>query len=361
MLRAALLSGDVGKDAARDWLEGADFHRLGKATRGILPILYERLRKDGFEDPLMPTLKGVKRHTWYNNRRLFHHGGTAIRLLKQAGIDVMVIKGAAMVIDYYLDESLRPMEDLDILVRYADKKSAVRLLIENGWEMSSQNNLTAQYIKEGLYEIGKSVDLIHPIGIHLDLHWNLTHFCLGDNTDHDFWAKACDATFEGQLVKVLNPSDQLFHVLVHGAAWSSISPIRWIPDAVTILNRCPNFDWGRLIEQADQRSLSFMVRNALRNMDSYCRGLVPLNVMNNLDEINPRFFEYIEYWNLSKPGSRGLFRSIICISSDFLRYSRSDSLFKKIRLMPHYLRIRFGAKGLFHFINIAIVKVGRHL
>ncbi len=361
MLRAALLQGNAGKEAARDWLAMADFQRLGKASRGILPILYERLRQDGFSTPLIPVLKGVKRHTWYNNRRLFHHGGEAVRLLKRAGIDVMVIKGAAMVIDYYHDESLRPMEDLDILVRYSDRRSAFRLLIEQGWVINSEHRLTDQYIEEGLFEIGKSLDLIHPTGIHLDLHWNLTPYCLGDVTDDDFWSAAIECTFESQFVKILNPADQLLHILVHGAPWSTISPIRWIPDAVTVLNLHPRFNWDRLIEQAHQRSLTLLVGKMLRILDEYIPSLVPPRVLSALDRRTPMTFERIEYWHMTQPSQKGLLRSILRLLSDYLRYSRDFSLLNKLRRLPRYLKIRFGAKGLYQFISIAMGKIVRHL
>ena len=361
MLRAALLPGDAGKEAASDWLASADFERLGKASRMILPILYERLRQDGFSSPLMPVLKGVKRHTWYNNRRLFHYGGEAVHLLKQAGIDVMVIKGAAMVIDYYYDESMRPMEDLDILVRYSNKRSASRLLLEQGWVIKNKHFFTDQFLEEGLFEIGKALQLIHPTGIHLDLHWNLTPYCLGDLTDNDFWSAAGESKFEGQLVKVLNPADQLLHILVHGASWSTISPIRWIPDAVTVLNRHSEFNWERLIEQAQQRSLTLIVGNALRNMDGYSQAIVPPSVLSALDRIAPRIFERIENLHLKQLGHKGLFLSILTIVSNYLRYSRNLSLLDMALLMPRYLRIRFGAKGLSQFTSLALAKIRRHL
>ena len=361
MLRAALLPGDAGKEAARDWLASADFERLGKASRMVLPILYERLRQDGFSSPLMPVLKGVKRHTWYNNRRLFHYGGEAVHILKQDEIDVMVIKGAAMVIDYYHDESMRPMGDLDILVRYSNKRSALRLLLEQGWVMKDKHLFTDQFLEEGLFEIGKAVQLIHPTGIHLDLHWNLTSYCLGEVTDNDFWLAADECEFEGQLVKVLNPTDQLLHILVHGAPWSTISPIRWIPDAVTVLNSHPEFNWERLIDQTQQRSLTLIVGNALQNMHGYSQVIVPPRVLSALDRIAPRIFERTENLHLTHPGRKGLFLSILRIVSDYLRYSRNRSLLDTVLLMPRYLKLRFGAKGISQFTSLALVKIRRHL
>lgn len=355
MLRAALLPGDAGKEAAQNWLASADFQKLGKASRGILPLLYTRLRQEGFPASLMPVLKGIKRHTWYNNRRLFHHGGAAVRALREAGIDVMVIKGAAMVIDYYHDESLRPMEDLDILVRYSDRRDAIRLLMQHGWAPNPQHYRASRNIEELTSEIGKSVHLVQPTGLHLDLHWNLTHYCLGDATDDDFWASAGECMFEGQVVKVLSPADQLLHIIAHGAPWSTISPVRWIPDAITVLNHHPEFDWDRLTEQARQKSLAFMTRNALRYLDGHFCS-VPSRVLSALDRTSTRAFERIEHWNFSQPGSGGLLRSILRVLSDYLRYSRTRSLLQTVGLMPRYLRIRFAAKNLPHLIVIVLVK-----
>lgn len=364
MLHAALLPGELGREAARQWLASVNFETLGKATRAILPILYERLREDGLSTPLMPLLKGVKRHTWYNNRRLFHHGGTAVRLLKEAGIEVMVIKGASMAVHYYHDESLRPMEDLDILVNYQQGRSAVSILTAHGWSISPvycMAGLSDQFIDEDFYVIGKAIHLVHVTGVHLDLHWNLTKYSLGEHADDDFWAGANECAFEGQLVKVLNPADQLFHILVHGAPWSTISPIRWVSDAVTVLRLSPDFDWDRLIQQAQKRSLTLMVRNTLGHLDAYFPDMVAPHVLVRLQDQTPKLFEHIEYWSVTRSGSNGLFRSVVRILSDYLRYSKDRSLFYKALLMPSYLRVRFRAKGFCEFVSIALKKIGKHV
>jgi hypothetical protein len=359
MLRAALLPGEAGEAAARDWLASADFQRLGKASRGILPILYERLRRDSISTPLMPVLKGIKRHTWYSNRRLFHHGGEVVRLLKQAGFDVMVVKGVAMAIAYYHDEAMRPMDNLDILVRHHDKRACVQLLMEHDWAINDAHRATDEFAREQLYEIGNGLSFSHASGSRLDLHWNLTHYCLGDVADNDYWAAAGECKFEGQLVKILNPADQLLHVLVQGAPWSASSPVRWIPDAVAILNLHPELNWERVIKQARQRSLTFMVQKTLLYLNGNFHDLVPPHVLSALDGQAPTLFARMEYWTLRQP-PRGSLRSILRILFDYLRYSKDRSLHRIVCGLPRYLKIRSGANRWYEFGSIALVKLGRH-
>jgi len=361
MLRAALLPGSAGLEAGRTWLATADIQRLGKASRGLLPMLYERFRNEGLDGPIMPVLKGVKRHAWYNNRLLFHHGAQAIDRLREAGIEVMVLKGAAMVTAYHHDASLRPMEDLDILVHHQDARSAVSVLQAQGWAMRRGAHRSAHYFEDGLYTVAKGCDFVHRTGVHLDLHWNLIGQCMGAQADEDFWAAAVDRTFEGRRVKVLDPADQLLHILVHGAAWSTLSPIRWIPDAMMVLDRRPDLAWDRLVRQACMRDLSLIVGDALRYLDGHFSGVVPRSVLDSLGSKAPRFLERIERWNITRADTMGPSRLAVSFMCDFLRYSRDRPLACRLRMFPDYLRRRAGAEDLSRLVVNVAGKLARHL
>ena len=361
MLRAALLPGVEGIEAAKTWLASADIDRLGKASRGLLPLLYQRFRRDGIEDPLMPTLKGVKRHTWYNNRLLFHHGAAAVRILEQAGIEVMLLKGAALVAAYLHDGSMRPMEDLDLLVRHRDARSAVTALRRQGWIMRHAPHRSGQYLDDGLYTAAKGCHFVHASGIQIDLHWNLTSRCLGPHADDDFWAASRDCRFEGQDARVLHPADQLLHVVIHGAPWSTISPIRWIPDAMVVLRHHPDPGWDRLVAQASARDLSLMVGTALRHLEGHFAGTVPHAVIAALDRVPRRLFERLEHWELTRAGPKGLVRSGVSLLCDHLRESKDRSMPETVRLIPTFLKRRAGSQDLARLASAMTRKVWRHL
>jgi hypothetical protein len=361
MLRAALLPGSAGLEAGRTWLATADIQRLGKASRGLLPMLYERFRKEGLDGPIMPVLKGVRRHAWYNNRLLFHHGAQAIDRLREAGIEVMVLKGAAMVTAYHHDASLRPMEDLDILVHHQDARSAVSVLQAQGWAMRRGAHRSAHYFEDGLYAVAKGCDLVHRTGIHLDLHWNLLGCGGGAQADEVFWAAAADHLFEGRRVKVLASADQLLHTLVHGAAWSTLSPVRWIPDAMTVLACRPDLDWDRLVRQARVRAFALIVSDALHHLDGHFGGVVPRNVFDTLGGEAPRFLERIERWNITRAGTMGPARLAVAFMCDFLRHSGDRPLPDRLRMFPDYMRHRAGAEDLSRLVVNMAGKLARHL
>ena len=255
IIRAALLPGPEGQQARSAWLENAKIERLGKASRRLLPLLYDRFKTDGVNHSLLPMLKGVKRHTWYRNQLLFRCASEAIGTLAERGIESMVIKGAAIATTYYHDASLRPMEDADLLVRYEDAPAAVALLRKKGWAPLDQRACIPAFFHK-IYKYEHAMHLRHPSGQDLDLHWNLLPLCFGSEENEDFWAASRPALFNTRTVRTLDPADQLLHICVHGAAWDPLSPIRWIADAVVVIRATPNLNWERLLRQAKQRELT---------------------------------------------------------------------------------------------------------
>lgn len=337
ILRAVLLQGREAYEAGNAWLANRDIQRLGRASVRLLPLLYERFRQEGIQHPVLPVLRGVKKHTWSYNRLLFHRASAAIRDLRSAGIEVMVIKGAALTIEYYQDYSLRPMDDVDLLVRYHDAPAAIEVLCRQSWKALEQWNEQKGF-SEQTRRYDHAMHFVHPLGQDLDLHWNLTPFCLGPDADNDFWQASKETTFEGQLVRVLDPADQLLHICVHGAAWERVAPIRWIPDAFAVLRKAPQLDWERLLLQARKRNLTLVVRSALQYIDGNISDAVPASVLSKFRQSEVTVFERLEYWQLLKPAwALGHVRRKLWT---FLRVFQGRTLRHTVLSFPNYLCTR---------------------
>lgn len=335
ILRAALLPGTEGRAARSAWLAQVDLERLGRPSGRLLPLLYDRLKMEGGDHPLMPMLKGVKRNAWYRNSMLFHRAGEAIRVLGQAGIEVMVIKGAAMTIDYYRDWGLRPMEDVDVLVHYNDASATIHLLRSRGWksldpwiEQNSYSGLTRKY--------EHAMHFPHSSGQDLDLHWNLLPFCIGPEVDDDFWIASRGTTFDGLPVRILDPADQLLHILVHGAAWNSMAPIRWIADAVVLLRATSDLDWERFIFQARKRKLTLLVSGALEYLQSCFGDLVPSDLLDAFHRVPVSTFERFEYSRILKPAT-GVIELTFKNLCRYWRLSEGIPLWESARSLPNFL------------------------
>src|SRR5262245_43289127 len=107
----------------------ADLDHLDAGSIRLLPLLYRTLeRTGGGHDALLGKLKGVYRHAWYGNQLRLRDTAVVLGELQRRGVDAMLLKGAALTLVHYRDHGLRPMEDVDLLVREAQCQSAIAAL-----------------------------------------------------------------------------------------------------------------------------------------------------------------------------------------------------------------------------------------
>ncbi|MEJ2041204.1 MAG: nucleotidyltransferase family protein [Desulfosarcinaceae bacterium] len=117
LLQAALLKGDPALEAWRRWWDLIDFEKeMDAGSFRLLPLLFHNLKKHDVVHPVMDRLKGLYRHAWYNNHRLFFELSGILKCIHAAGIPTMVLKGAALTVQVYKNHAIRPMADIDILV-----------------------------------------------------------------------------------------------------------------------------------------------------------------------------------------------------------------------------------------------------
>ena len=250
LLRAALLEGPEAVEAwERSKHVAEDVKRLDKATYRLLPQLYRNLERLGVEDPLMGTLKGVYRHSWYCNQRLFHEAGDSLRALADGGVETMVIKGAALSTLYFRDPGSRPMEDLDLVVRRDHVHDALRLLKEAGWRDEHTSPIELRL------RVEHGTELEDARGRQVDFHWSP----LWENVpEGGFWDRSVPFEFGGVEARALCPTDELFCAIVHGLGWFP-APVGWISDSVTIARFAgegEGIDWEGMAERAVAWSLT---------------------------------------------------------------------------------------------------------
>jgi hypothetical protein len=87
--------------------------------------------------------------------------------------------------------------------------------------------------------------------------------CLpGDDTECR--RDAVSIQIEELPVQTLNPTDQLLHTCVYGPCASYESPLKWIADVWTLLDKAGNnMNWDRLARKAEKRRLTVPVRETL--------------------------------------------------------------------------------------------------
>ncbi len=110
-----------------------DLEDLDAGSIRLLPLLYRSLERGGAHHALLGKLKGVYRHAWYGNQLRLRDAAVVLGELRRRGIEPMLLKGAALTLLHYRDYGLRPMEDVDVLVRAEQWQPAIAALTDLGW------------------------------------------------------------------------------------------------------------------------------------------------------------------------------------------------------------------------------------
>jgi hypothetical protein len=297
-----LLQGALGEGAAavagwRRWHAGADYANLDPAWQRLLPLLGANLRRLGVADPVLEHYRAVGRFFWFRNTLLFRQVAALCATLRRRGVPVLLLKGMPLALAYYPHKGLRPMGDADLLVPRAQAPQALAALAEAGWTCANPS-LGALTRPEQLLCVRHGLNLRHPAGGEIDLHWELLRNCFAGSDS--LWPAACPLPLEGATLQTLCPADHLLQALAQPAEWDVIRPIRWLADARMILAR-GQVDWGRLVAQARRFELAEVVRDGLEVLRELCGDVVPEEARGALRRARSPFWARLDYRVNARP------------------------------------------------------------
>jgi hypothetical protein len=318
LLRAALADGDEATGSWAEWTAGVGLDRADHASQRLLPLVFSNLRRLGVDEPELPRLRGIYRHAWYRNQLLFRTAGEVIGRFREAGIATLALKGIALSLLHYRDAGLRPMGDIDLLVKPAQADEAVALVERNGWRPLEP--------VPTFLEVKHAHPFVDDGRRQLDLHWNALWEAAPDD---DLWADAVPIEVQGEATLALDPTDQLLHVCVHGVQWDPTPSIRWVADAVTVLRTAP-IDWDRLVARARARRLTVGLSVSLAYLREELAAPVPAGVVAELGAASAHVHERLGH--RAKAWHGGLTRRLV------LNWDRHRRL---AVLYPEYSRIGF--------------------
>jgi hypothetical protein len=263
LLKAVLLEGDRALAAYAAWRATLDLNTISIGEQRLLPLLHRNLIRLGVSDPLSDRFRGVRRFYWVDNRKRMIFAREVFEALNRAGVPFIALKGAALAACYLEDPSLRPMNDVDILVTEERLADAAAVLAEK------------QLLPQGL-PLGYIVtsDLLRSFtpgwafggrGKAIDLHWKALHFDGRPQADEEFWRAARDATLDGTAFRVFDPADQLLHICAHAAQRGGAEAVNtWPADAALVIRGSPDLSFERLVAGAARHRISAIMADALR-------------------------------------------------------------------------------------------------
>ncbi len=293
----------------------------------LLPLAWHNLKSVLGDDPIVQRLKGLTRYTWAHNQYSFARAAGVIRTLESAGIATMVLKGGALTLGYYRNYGLRNAADVDVLVPLEKREQALTLLAAAGWALP-------EGIARSRFPLIQATAL-HKDGNAIDLHWHVLPETVVTALDRRFREAAIALTIAGVQTRALNPTDQLLHMLAHGAVWHEDPPARWVADALWILRSGAAFDWERFAELAAALTLTLTLGHMLRYLMVEFDAALPPDVVERLLAMPHTRYERLEYAIRSRNAGRSL------IAVQLLRYWRYRKAGGAISF-PEYLRRWWG-------------------
>jgi hypothetical protein len=195
---------------------------LREAERhGLVPLLYRRIGSTGAQD-VVPAQYWGRLRTFYlkslaRNMKIFHELKNMLRLLTDAGVPVIALKGAYLAEGVYGDIALRPMSDVDLLVPKNRLARARKAIMDGGYREKMERGYSGI---EAVCEISNHLKpLIGANGLVVEIHWTIGMPTYPFRIDVDgLWERATPVRVGGVEISGLSPEDLVLHLCLHAAA-----------------------------------------------------------------------------------------------------------------------------------------------
>lgn len=282
LLRGLILEGPRGADSRRRWLEEADLTALDNPSVRLLPALFRLSGNENAASEKSQQLKGVYRFFHFRTSTVLATARQTLERFRDARIDVLAFKGLALALKYHESPMLRPMGDIDVLVRPDDVQRAETLLFGLGWKYLSVYDPA---VAPGPH----AHSYINSVRVGFDLHWFSLLESLRPGIDDATWQRAQFFDWEGLVIKAMSPEDLLITGIVNGVRGRDAMDLHWILDVARILAKEPAIQWPVFWEEAGRRGLQDKIFDALHLVNIVADEVVPKSLLDSLLRLDPQF------------------------------------------------------------------------
>lgn len=244
-----------------------------------------------------------------NLHRMEELGRVAARF-ERSGVPLMALKGAALNLTLYPRNELRPMSDVDLLVRPRHAVQAVQLLQECGY-VSGANLIRKDFFPRFHYETEMIRPGLRPVRIDLHAHpWRPMHLAqvVGPET---FWLDAQTIAIGDGNIQIPGHETMLIHLAAH-AAFHGCSRLIWLYDLKQYVEqRGSKLRWDILVDQARKWQLTLAMCTGLEAAEQVLGGFVPQSIMAELHKTRPSLRNRLALWHAPRDASSPLLH-VLC-------------------------------------------------
>jgi len=281
----SLGSGRGGADAVAglvrtslDW----DYVLECAALNGLGPLLYSLLRDMDGAVPggAMARLQSAYYANGLRNSLFMAALERVLGALQASGVDAVLLKGAALAESHWGNVALRPMADIDLLVREAALDRAEAALSSLGF--APEAGARREWYRRNHHHDAPWVDTAG--GPMLELHRDLVPPGFGVTADlGGIWQRVRPARVGQAPALTLAPEDMVAHICLHTAlADPLVGSVRSLMDLALVLGAARHLDWDEFVNRANRDGWARHAALTLAAARRVCGAAVPSPVIMHL-------------------------------------------------------------------------------
>jgi len=269
---------------------------------GVSALVYSKLNEIKEDCPNIPSkvFAELKKDYYLNatkNTLIFEELGKALEAFKKLRLKVIVLKGAALAEKVYGNIALRPMSDIDLLVKEEDMMNVNEQLKTLDYRPTDASVDDIDFSSSYLTTLDYRTSSEKSPSFHI--HWHFVNSTIPNESYirnikiDNIWRDAEETRIADVETLVMAPHHLLIHLSEHALRVThSLSKLSLLCD----INEAVNFyqerlDWGRLIDETYMFNLEKMVYLSLFFSSKFLAAPIQEDV---LSSIKPKRFSFWE-------------------------------------------------------------------
>jgi hypothetical protein len=264
--------------------------------QGVSPLLYWNLSKisNGKAVPYEVT-KNLKKMYYSNlarNMLLYSELSKILTAFKKADIDTIVLKGAFLAEEIYKNIGLRPMSDIDLLIKEKDLQKAKKKLAELRY--SAASIFPTKLHEQFQTVLSEELSLIHQDkNIVIEIHWDIQPHQTPYKVDiNKFWNNAKPVKINGIETLIFTSEDILQHLCLHldkhinSSTAPPAKPLRDYCDIAEVTRHYKDtINWNYLLQSSKDYKIEYPIFQGLTIAKKYFGAFVPENILSALEPV----------------------------------------------------------------------------
>jgi hypothetical protein len=309
-------------EAFIEWLSTIDIDSCHFPEQRLLVRIASRFPETRLKVAERARLNGIVRLLWTRSRFTLDNAAPALRGLREAGVDLLVLKGMALTALNMQNLKGRIAHDIDILVHASHVPAALSVLDRGGWR-SARGESSLLLMERGA--TFRSLNFLKPPFGDIDLHTRAYHTARRDSApETGMWTRSVRAELLGVDVRVPSPTDRLVNAIAHGVL-DAHRHSDWLVDCAQIIGES-DIDWQLVVGLAEDLGMAAQMTLAL----SYLREVLGYSVPEEV---------FARLWKVSRANPGDYYKALL-LGYPRTRHSVVSSVGRRIFKARHHAQVK---------------------